>query len=230
MSLPAIFFLLIVTPILAVILAYLGLQSLESNFTGWFLLFIGSTYAVSFTMIPIIRYQQVKQKIIEIHQSRRIKQEEHGDYSFWFITIGLALVFFISPLEYLYFALLPFHPTWMAYIGTGLILMGFFFFVWARMTLGANFSGHIHVKEDQELIQAGPYQIIRHPAYAGYLFMAFGIALGYSSLTGMTAILFITLPAIVYRIHVEDHILAEHFGTEFQEYAKIRKRLLPGIW
>ncbi len=230
MSRIAIFFLLIVSPILAVILAYLGFQTLQSNLIGWFLFFIGSTYAVSFTIYPIIRYRQVKKKIREIRQISGSQQEEKGDYSFWLITVGIALVFFISPLEYLHFVLLSFLPSWIGIFGSGLILIGIILFIWARLTLGKYYSGHLHVKEEQELVQTGPYQFIRHPAYAGYLFMAFGIALGCSSLLGITAIICITLPAIVYRISVEDRFLAEHFGSEFTAYAKTHKRLLPGIW
>lgn len=230
MSRIAIFFLLIVSPILAVLLAYLGFQSLQSNLIGWFLFLTGSTYAVCFILIPILRYQQIKNKIREIQRSSNFKKEEKGDVSFWFITLGVSIVFFISPLEFLYFRLLPIRTTWLEFIGTGLILSGIFLFFWARLTLGAYYSGHIHIKEEQELVQKGPYQIIRHPAYAGYLLMALGIVMGYSSLTGMGAILFIMLPAIIYRIRVEDRFLAEYFCEEFKAYSKKRKRLLPGIW
>ena len=86
------------------------------------------------------------------------------------------------------------------------------------------------MKKEQELVQSGPYRIVRHPAYAGYLFMALGLALGYSTLLGFLSTLLILLPATVYRIRVEDRLLAEHYGTQFEEYAQKKKRLLPGIW
>ena len=97
----------------------------------------------------------------------------------------------------------------------GLVLLGSILFVWARRTLGRHYSGHVSVKKEQELVQSGPYRIIRHPAYAGYLFMTFGLALGYSSLLGFVSTLLILLPAAIYRIRVEDRMLAEHFGTQF---------------
>jgi protein-S-isoprenylcysteine O-methyltransferase Ste14 len=96
--------------------------------------------------------------------------------------------------------------------------------------LGTHYSGHVSVKKEQELVQSGPYRIIRHPAYAGYLLMALGLALGYSSLLGFLSTLLILLPAVAYRIRVEERLLAEHFGTQFEEYARKTKRLLPGIW
>ena len=118
----------------------------------------------------------------------------------------------------------------MESIDVGLVLLGSILFIWARRTLGRHYSGHVSLKKEQELVQSGPYRIIRHPAYAGYLFMALGLALGFSSLSGLVSTLLILLPATVYRIRVEDRLLAEHFGAQFEEYARKKERLLPGVW
>jgi len=60
--------------------------------------------------------------------------------------------------------------------------------------------------------------------------MALGLALGYSSFLGFISIFFILMPAVIYRIRVEDGLLAENFGTQFEKYAQKTKRLIPGIW
>ena len=60
--------------------------------------------------------------------------------------------------------------------------------------------------------------------------MSLGLALGYSSLAGFAAILFLLLPSVIYRIRVEDKMLAEHFGNDFKIYAARAARLIPGIW
>ena len=84
--------------------------------------------------------------------------------------------------------------------------------------------------EDQRLVQDGPYRFIRHPAYAGYLWISLGLAVGYSSLAGLAAALFVLLPSVIYRIRVEDKLLSEHFGAQFEDYAERRKRLIPKVW
>ena len=101
---------------------------------------------------------------------------------------------------------------------------------WARRTLRKQYSGPVSVKIEQELVQSGPYCIIRHPAYTGYVFTAFGLALGYSSLLGFISTLLVLLPAVVYHIRVEERMLAEHSGTQFEKYDRKKKRLIPGIW
>ena len=97
-------------------------------------------------------------------------------------------------------------------------------------TLGKHYSGHVSVKTEQDLVQSGPYRIIRLPAYAGYLLMALGLALGYASFWGFISTLLILLPAVIYRIRLEDRLLVEHFGTHFEQYAQKTKCLIPGIW
>ena len=226
MSRPATIFLLIVAPGLAILLVFLGLVTLRSNLLGWFLLLTGIVYLVGIAIDSYVR----KEEFWESKQMGGNLQEERGDLSFWPIALGIMAAFFLSPLEYLYFDTFQSRTVWMEAFSVGLVILGSLLFFWARRTLGRRYSGHVSVKKEQELVQSGPYSIIRHPAYAGYLFMALGLALGYSSLLGFVSILLILLPAVVYRIRVEDRMLAEHFGTQFEEYVRRTKRLLPGIW
>jgi protein-S-isoprenylcysteine O-methyltransferase Ste14 len=226
MSRPATIFLLIVAPSLAILLALLGLETLHSNLLGWFLLLTGIVYTVGIVIDAYVR----KEEFWESNQSDNNFQEERGDRSFWPIALGIMAVFFLSPMEYLYFATFQPRTVWMESTGVALVLLGSTLFVWARRTLGRHYSGHVSVKKEQELVQSGPYRVIRHPAYAGYLFMALGLAFGYSSLSGFVSTLLILLPATVYRIRVEDKMLAEHFGTQFKKYTRKTKRMIPGIW
>jgi len=226
MSRPATIFLLILAPGLAVLLVFLGIETLHTNPLGWFLILTATVYTVGIVIDGFVR----KEEFWGAKQSGVYLQEEQGDLSFWPIALGILVVFFLSPLEYLYFATFQPRTIWAEAIGIGLVLLGSSLFVWARRTLSRHYSGHVSVKKEQELVQSGPYRIIRHPAYAGYLLMAFGLVFGYSSLSGFVSTLLILLPATVYRIRVEDRLLAEHFGTQFDKYARKKKRLLPGIW
>jgi protein-S-isoprenylcysteine O-methyltransferase Ste14 len=156
-------------------------------------------------------------------------REEQDDRSFWFIVLGMISAFYLPPLEYLYAnPLLP-RGVWLEILGWLLIVLGSVLFIWARRALGEFYSGHVSVIEGQPLVQSGPYRLIRHPAYAGYLLIALGVAVGYSSLAGLAAFLFL-LSTVVYRIRVEDRLLAEHFGPQFARYARKTKRLVPWIW
>ncbi|HEY2384727.1 MAG TPA: isoprenylcysteine carboxylmethyltransferase family protein [Terriglobia bacterium] len=52
-------------------------------------------------------------------------------------------------------------------IGLAITAAGLVFAVLARLYIGKNWSPLIHVKEGHELIQSGPYAVVRHPIYSG---------------------------------------------------------------
>jgi protein-S-isoprenylcysteine O-methyltransferase Ste14 len=226
MSRLTIFFLVIITLGLAILLALLGWATMQSNLLGWFLFITGLIYFFGVIIVYRIRRIQFWQP----QASGETIKEEDNDRSFWLIVVGMIAVFYLPPIEYLLSPIIMPHTDSMEVIGLLIIIFGSVLFIWARRTLGKFYSGHVSVIEGQQLVQSGPYRFIRHPAYAGYLLIALGLSLGYSSLTGLAAILFLLLPSVIYRLRVEDKLLAEHFGTQFEEYAITVARLIPGIW
>jgi protein-S-isoprenylcysteine O-methyltransferase Ste14 len=226
MSRIAIFFLLVITPMLAMLLALLGVETIPTNPLGWFLLLVGVGYAAGIIIAYFIR----KERFWEARGAETTSHEEHGDKSFWLITVGMSAVFFLSPVEYLFFPVNLPQQTWLPILGMGLVGLGAAWLVWARRTLRTYYSGHISVQTGQILVQNGPYGFIRHPAYTGYLLMALGVSLGYASLVGLASVFVVLLPSIIYRIYVEEKMLAGHFGAAYHQYVRQTKRLIPGIW
>lgn len=226
MSRMVIFFLVVVTLGLAILLAALGLATLWTNLLGWFLLSSGLIYFFGIVIVYWFRRIQFWRPRAKGEMIR----EERSDWSFWFIVVGMVSAFYLPPLEYLLTeGVLP-RASFMQVAGLFLIIFGSALFIWARRTLGHFYSGHVSVIEGQPLMQSGPYGFIRHPAYAGYLLITLGLALGYSSLIGLVAILVLLLPSVLYRMNVEEKLLHEHFGESYHRYANRTKRLLPGIW
>jgi protein-S-isoprenylcysteine O-methyltransferase Ste14 len=61
-------------------------------------------------------------------------------------------------------------------LGAGICVFGLLVTVWARWTLGANWSSEVAFKQGHELVKTGPYQFVRHPIYTGLLLMCLGTA------------------------------------------------------
>lgn len=57
----------------------------------------------------------------------------------------------------------------IAWTGAVLCVAGLAFCIWARFTLGRNWSGVVTFKGGHELITRGPYALVRHPIYTGLL-------------------------------------------------------------
>ena len=79
-------------------------------------------------------------------------------------------------------------------------------------------------------MSAGPYRFVRHPSYAGLLlvFAGFGVALG--DWLSLAACVALPLPALVWRIHVEEAELNRVLGEAYGSYQSHTARLIPGVW
>ena len=101
---------------------------------------------------------------------------------------------------------------------------------WSVRTLAQYFTVDIAIQPDQELIRRGPYRLLRHPSYTGALLtvVGFGIALG-QPLAALVVILPITA-AFLWRIRIEEQMLAQGFPGAYPAYARQTKRLIPFLW
>jgi protein-S-isoprenylcysteine O-methyltransferase Ste14 len=226
MSRLAILFLLLVAPVLSICLALLGLETSGRNILGWFLLMFGVAYPAGGVIYYFIR----REPFWKSAGKGITKNEEKGDRSFWAILPGFLIIFFAPPLEEMYLqAVLP-RNLWMQIAGIVLILVGIMLHVWVRAHLRGLYSGHVEVQTGHTLVQSGPYRWIRHPGYAGFLLMAIGLALGFSSLIGLAAVPCLLLPGLIYRMKIEETLLTEQFGEQFRMYALKTRRIIPFVW
>lgn len=142
-----------------------------------------------------------------------------------------TLLFFVFPL------VVPFtnihEKTTQAtlfFTGAALVLLGGGLRWVAIRTLGANFTGIIMVQENQSIIQSGPYTLIRHPSYAGILLIVLGFGLMSSNWGGCIAITVGMLTGILYRIVVEEKVLRQEFGQQYEVYMRRTKRMIPFVF
>ena len=70
----------------------------------------------------------------------------------------------------------PENPV-VLWIGLALTALGIGICIWARLSLGANWSGIVTLKQDHELVRKGLYRWIRHPIYTGILVGFIGTAM-----------------------------------------------------
>lgn len=112
----------------------------------------------------------------------------------------------------------------------GLILFagGVLFRLNAIDTLGKFYSHRVRLIDEHTVVDTGPYQWVRHPAYTGMLVSHLGFVLVFFNIYSLLALTLILLPAIVKRIKVEETALMELPG--YANYAESHKRLIPGIW
>jgi protein-S-isoprenylcysteine O-methyltransferase Ste14 len=116
------------------------------------------------------------------------------------------------------------------YLGLPLVAAGITMRMAARCLLGKHFSGNVQTTCGHELVTSGLYRHLQHPAYLGYLFLLSGFPLSFGSLGGLAFALLSGVPALIYRIRVEEACMATWFGDDYKRYHRRTPRLLPGVW
>ena len=126
-------------------------------------------------------------------------------------------------------AALPHGPI-LASASVTLFVAGLILRWWAIITLGRFFTVDVTIEKDHELVERGPFRVMRHPSYTGVLLAFAGLAL---SLRNWAALLVILLPigaTFIHRMNVEEEALLRALGSRYAEYMKRTKRLMPFVY
>jgi protein-S-isoprenylcysteine O-methyltransferase Ste14 len=116
----------------------------------------------------------------------------------------------------------------LAVVSDCIVLAGTAFTIWARITLGRNWSAEVTFKQDHELIESGPYALVRHPIYTGLLMMALGTAVNYGRAMGF-AVFFALCGAIWWKARQEERIMSSHFPEAYPEYKMRVRAIIPFV-
>lgn len=120
------------------------------------------------------------------------------------------------------------HMEVIAWAGAGLCVAGLGFCIWARVTLGRNWSGAVTLKEGHELIERGAYRLVRHPIYTGLIamFLATVIVLGHA---GGIAGLVLVFISFWIKLSDEERVMLKQFPDQYAAYQQRVKRIIPFV-
>ena len=114
-------------------------------------------------------------------------------------------------------------PEW---VGAGLQLISMAWQFTAKVFLGRSFG---LLPARRGLVMAGPYRVVRHPIYFGYLIGHIGFLLANFSWRN-AAVLALLYVAQVIRIRREEAVLTSNDGDYGQYQQRVRWRLLPFVY
>jgi protein-S-isoprenylcysteine O-methyltransferase Ste14 len=143
-----------------------------------------------------------------------------------FLIVGALLLLKQDwPFPFLQARLYP-DFLWLRWTGAALEILGSAFAIWARYTLGTNWSAAVQIKEGHTLIRKGPYKFIRHPIYTGILLMLVGDALAIGEVRGYIALVLIVI-GFARKAKIEESYLATEFGPAIDEHLRHTGFFLP---
>ncbi len=101
---------------------------------------------------------------------------------------------------------------------------------WGIQELGQFFSRNVVVERKVDLVSSGPYRLLRHPLYTGLLLTLVGLPIYLGTWGGMLLSILLLVPALLYRIYIEERMLYASVGETYLEWGKERYRLVPFIY
>jgi protein-S-isoprenylcysteine O-methyltransferase Ste14 len=146
----------------------------------------------------------------------------------WYLPMALLPVEWLLPPALIALRIGEIEAGWwpVRVAGLAIGLPGTVLLVWASVLLGRFLMHEAAVREDHALVVRGPYRIVRHPVYTGYLALLLG-----SGLASLNVCLLLIWPVsflgILIQASVEEQVLGARFGREYESYAGRVGRLVP---
>ncbi len=141
---------------------------------------------------------------------------------------GLALNFLLAWL--LPAAAISWQRTALFFVGETCILLGVALRWYAIRVLGRFFTRDVAVSPDQQVVQRGPYRLIRHPAYSGTFLTMLGVGLAMTNWASLICLLALVFLGHFYRVRIEEKALIRTIGQPYLEYMRRTRRFIPWVF
>jgi protein-S-isoprenylcysteine O-methyltransferase Ste14 len=195
---------------------------------GWtYVIVVGGISILSRAAVILLRPE------LAVERSRAY---EHPGAKAWDRYL-MTLVGLIGPMVVLLVAGLDERNGWSGPVAPGLqigalvvILLGMLIGLWAMFS-NPFFSATIRIQTDRghTVVNRGPYRLVRHPSYGSGLFVYLAVPVLLGSWWGLLpAVLGVIL--LIYRTVLEDRTLHEELDGYVAYAARVRYRLIPGVW
>ena len=116
------------------------------------------------------------------------------------------------------------------YAGLELIFAGIILRLAVIISLGRFFTVDVTIRQNHQLKKNGFYKYLRHPSYSASLLSFIGLGIFLNNWISLLLIVVAMLTVFIIRITIEEKILMEQFGSDYIEYKKTTRRLIPFIY
>jgi protein-S-isoprenylcysteine O-methyltransferase Ste14 len=145
------------------------------------------------------------------------------------LMTNLAIFVLFLPLPGLTRYFEPEQLRYLVWFGVAVQAAFLLMAIWARRALGRNWASAVRIGEGHELVQSGPYHMLRHPIYTAIIGMYIGSAISSGEYHALLALVMIAF-AYLRKSKLEDELLSGTFGAKFEEYKKHSWALVPLVY
>jgi protein-S-isoprenylcysteine O-methyltransferase Ste14 len=181
------------------------------------------------TILPLCGPFRFDQGLIEERMSKKPDAEQWDRVFKILVGVFTAIELVVPGLDHRW-AWTQAVPTWAFRLGLTMVTLGTAGLTWA-MHVNRFFSAVVRFQRDRghHVVTDGPYRVVRHPGYAAWAVRTLGVPLLLESWWAfIPATLFVM--AFVLRTAKEDEFLQQKLPGYAEYAARVRSRLVPGLW
>jgi protein-S-isoprenylcysteine O-methyltransferase Ste14 len=147
------------------------------------------------------------------------------------IIIGVMLAIVLVSALLINLNILRVNPAldWLSWPGALLVFCGMIGTLYCRSVLGQFWTADTVVQSDHQIVDWGPYSLVRHPIYTAVSVQIIGTMMVYPALLifgfAWTAVMCYALKA-----NLEDDYLAQHLPGYEDYRQRVKYRLIPKVW
>ena len=157
-----------------------------------------------------------------------VDADRHSLRLIW-VTILLSLTAGFLASSHLSVAALNAGPE-LFWLGCALFVFGLALRWYSIFYLGRFFTVTVAIHSGHEIVDNGPYRLIRHPSYTGALLGFLGLALTLDNWASLALIMVPITWVFLRRMRIEERALANGLGRPYTDYMKRTKRLVPFVY
>jgi protein-S-isoprenylcysteine O-methyltransferase Ste14 len=188
---------------------------------------IKTVYLIEYILITIVRG-------IQTRPYRRLRVDVDKKTTLDLVLLGFAAISMILPLVYLFSSWLDFAdysiPEWLGWVGAALFAVGIWMLWRSHADLGRNWTPTLGIRDEHQLVTDGIFKSIRHPMYAAHILWAIANVMMLPN--WLAGYAFLIFPAVQYlsRVKLEEQMMIEQFGEQYESYMQRTGRLMPRIF
>jgi len=117
---------------------------------------------------------------------------------------------------------------WLSILAWAMVAVGWLL-VFHVMQINSFASAIVQVEAGQRVITDGPYRVVRHPMYTGFMLMILATPLALGSYVALLPALLL-IPVLVFRIRDEERVLRQELSGYAEYCERTRFRLIPSVF
>lgn len=187
-----------------------------------------TTYFVS--MLAMIFTAMSMKKVFAYKTQSKIDfTAKHGELKDSLLSGLVVLLLFVSPMFDKSGTYALCNCEWIRWLGCLLMIDAIVFFTWSSWVFSKTFFNSTGKAVPLKLVKTGPYAVIRHPLYLGFIALAFSTTLVFNNYISLLLALVLTW-ILGIKAHDEEVFLELEFGEQWQAYKKRTFRFFPFIY